>query len=108
MRASVAALTSSGSRMFTTKLRARRTPSVLGMRVPVHCVFPAETLLSRPSKHNFRETTRHTLCFHAAIQSQIGGQAVQTGSSGCVNSSNQSGSGGYVDCSGYASQASRR
>jgi hypothetical protein len=51
---------------------------------------------------------RNHPCFHAAIQSQVGGQAVQTGSSGCVNSSNQSGSGGYVDCSGYASQASRR
>jgi hypothetical protein len=44
---------------------------------------------------------------HAA-QSKGGGQAVQTGSSGCANSSNQSGSGGDVDCSCYASQASRR
>jgi len=43
-----------------------------------------------------------------AAQSQGGGQAVQTGSSGCANSSNQSGSGGDVDCSCYASQASRR
>ena len=65
-----------------------------------------------PTVKTFTSTTfakpLASLCFHAAIQSQIGGQAVQTGSSGCVNSSNQSGSGGYVDCSGYASQASRR
>jgi len=54
----------------------------------------------------FRETAQ-VFAAHAA-QSQGGGQAVQTGSSGCANSSNQSGSGGYVGCSGYASQASRR
>ena len=72
------------------------------------CVFPAETLLHTAFTSTTFAKPLATLCFHAAIQSQIGGQAVQTGSSGCVNSSNQSGSGGYVDCSGYASQASRR
>jgi hypothetical protein len=58
-------------------------------------------------KHKFRETAPRCSRPNAA-QSQGGGQAVQTGSSGCANSSHQSGSGGYVGCSCYASQASRR
>jgi len=69
----------------------------------VFCGFP--TVLFK--KHNFRETAPRCSRPNAA-QSQGGGQAVQTGSSGCANSSNQSGSGGDVDCSCYASQASRR
>lgn len=107
MRASVAALTSSGLTHVHNEIAStrKRTPCAGNegsgsVRVPS----------GDPTVKTLTSTTfvKPPPCFHAAIQSQIGGQAVQTGSSGCVNSSNQSGSGGYVDCSGYASQASRR